>query len=500
MLGTVIKKEILDNLLSHKFLFVFILCSALTLFSIYIGASDYVESKREYDVNVSALRERMQPPQDLNFFNEYEGYRIFREPQVLRTIVAGVEDAAGRTSYPNQLYENNLTESKYESNTIFTLFGSLDLMFVIKFVFSLCAVFLTYEVVSGEKEKGTLKLTLSNSVSRNQLIAGKVIGNYISMLLLFLTPLLMGLILLLMFPGVSLSGGDWQRLIFIFCMFLLYISVFFALGIFVSALTARTAVSFLILLFFWIAFVIVIPGASVVAAEHIRPVPASSLLAGEKALFWVDVSAKADEERNKKINETIARYQPRMDEVRQRYQKLYPSGTVAPAGYTEEMSKLNAELNVELGKLSEARMLRITDEVTANNIQLDREYQLKKDAQQSLAKNISRISPASSLTFGSMLLARTGIEEYNRFVSATRIYRPVYRRWMSSLLNIQRTPTGVPPPIDENIISSIPRLPFAPESLGELLMRTLPDFALMTAMTIIFISGAFFAFFRYDVR
>jgi len=51
--------------------------------------------------------------------------------------------------------------------------------------------------------------------------------------------------------------------------------------------------------------------------------------------------------------------------------------------------------------------------------------------------------------------------------------------------------------IDPNII---PQLPFVPERLGELLMRTLPDFALMAAMTIIFLAGAYFAFLRYDVR
>jgi hypothetical protein len=54
--------------------------------------------------------------------------------------------------------------------------------------------------------------------------------------------------------------------------------------------------------------------------------------------------------------------------------------------------------------------------------------------------------------------------------------------------------------IDENVIAGIPQLPFTPETPGELFVRTLSDFALMAAMTIIFIVGAFFAFFRYDVR
>jgi len=492
MLGVIIKKEILDNLLSHKFLFIFILCSVLILFSIYIGAVDYIESKREYDANISALNARLQPPGTIDLFTEYTGYRNYRPPQVLRTVVVGVDDAAGRASYPNQLYENNLQESKHENNTIFTLFGSLDLMFAVKFILSLCAIFLAYDAVSGEKESGTLKLTLSNSVSRNRLISGKIIGNYVSLLLLFLVPLLMSLIVLLLYPGISFNGDDWLRLILIFLMFLLYVSVFFTLGIFVSALTTRASTSFLVLLFLWIALVIVIPGASTIIAKQIRPIPESSRLAGEKALFWIESNTAENEEMSKKWNELLPKYNSRAAELKSLEKEN-------PDRYKEEMTKLSAEANAEQMKLQDARLVGITDRVTANNIQVDRDYQLKKDAQQSLAKNISRISPASSLTFGSMTLARTGVDEYDRFVAATRAYRPVYRKWMSGLVTGTQTSSSGGQ-IDENVIASIPQLPYTPETPGELFVRTLVDFALMAAMTIVFIVGAFFAFFRYDVR
>jgi len=488
MLGDIIKKEILDNLLSHKFLFIFILCSVLILFSIYIGAVDYVESKKEYDANMAALNERVQPPYSL--FGERMGFRIYRAPQILRTVVAGVEDAAGRVSYPNQLYESNLTESKHESNTIFTFFGSLDLMFAVKFILSLCALFLAYDVVSGEKESGTLKLTLSNSVSRTRLISGKIIGNYVSMLSLFITPLLMSLIVLLFFPGISLNGGDWMRLLFIFVMFLMYISVFFALGIFVSSLTARASTSFLVLLFVWMAMVMFIPGAAVIVAEYVDPVPSSSLLAGQKGLFWTETNQQVSTEFNQKYQKEI------MPRYQQRSMELQPLMKENPERYNEEMAKLSDEADAEMSNLSAGMMQEINDRVEANNVQVNRDYQLKKDAQQNLAKNLSRISPASSLSFGSMALARTGVDEYDRFLAATRAYRPIYRKWLNEV-NLGGPQTGEYRQIDMNII---PRLPFTPESLGESLAHTLPDFALMAFMTVIFLTGAYFAFMRYDVR
>ena len=494
MIGNIIKKEILDNLLNHKFLFIFILCSLLILFSVYIGAADYIESKREYDANVSALRERMQPPVTVLLFSQREGYSIYREPQVLRTVVAGVEDATGRVTYPAQLYENNLSESKLENNTIFTLFGSLDLMFVVKFILSLCAIFLAYDAVSGEKERGTLKLTLSNSVSRNQLISGKIIGNYVSLLLLFLVPLIMSLIVLLLFPGITLNGEDWLRLLFIFLLFLLYISVFFALGIFVSAMTARASTSFLVLLFLWIALVIVIPVTSTIVAEQIRPIPEASRLAREKALFQTEVSSEINAETNKKMQEVPQRFTQKLNELRETLRD------VDFEKFMVEIMKINAEIAAEQSKLQVGATQEIEEKTIANNAVIDWDYQLKKDSQQSLAKNISRISPVASLTFSSMTLARTGVDEYDRYLAATRTYRQAYSKWNTNNPDFTVDPqTRIPRQIDESVIQTIPQLPFRPESLGELLKRTLSDFALMAAMTIVFIVGAFFAFFRYDV-
>jgi hypothetical protein len=49
-------------------------------------------------------------------------------------------------------------------------------------------------------------------------------------------------------------------------------------------------------------------------------------------------------------------------------------------------------------------------------------------------------------------------------------------------------------------VSIIPQLPYVPERFGRLLIRTLPDFALMAVMIIVFLTGAYFAFLRYDVR
>ena len=96
-----------------------------------------------------------------------------------------------------------------------------------------------------------------------------------------------------------------------------------------------------------------------------------------------------------------------------------------------------------------------------------------------------------------MTLARTGVDEYDRFVAATRVFRPIYRNWINNNPDFSDPQTGAAKQIDPSII---PQLPYTPETLGELLARTLLDFALMAAMSIVLLTGAYFAFLRYDAR
>ncbi len=116
----------------------------------------------------------------------------------------------------------------------------------------------------------------------------------------------------------------------------------------------------------------------------------------------------------------------------------------------------------------------MTSKIDENNAALERDYQLRKNAQQNLAVNMSRISPASALTFGSMTLARTGIDEYDRFLAPSRIYKPIYTKWVNSKLgqsiNLQ---TGQQTNIK---IDDMPQFAIERESLAKSLARTLPDY------------------------
>ena len=174
MLRDIIKKEIQDTIMSPRFVFTFLLCTILILLAVYTGINNYQAEQREYSAAVALNRKNLESQQAYAQLAGL-GTKVNRKPQVLSTIVSGIWEAVGRVATVNIAFDPSMTESKYSSNPIFAVFGPLDLSFIVKIVLSLFAILFTYDAIVGEKERGTLKLALSNRVPRDRLILGKAI-------------------------------------------------------------------------------------------------------------------------------------------------------------------------------------------------------------------------------------------------------------------------------------------------------------------------------------
>jgi len=470
MLRDIIKKEIQDTIMSPRFVFTFLLCTILILLAVYTGINNYQAELKEHSAAVALNKKNLESQQGYGQLAGL-GTKINRQPQVLSTIVSGIWEAVGRVASVNIAYDPNMTESKYSSNPIFAVFGPLDLSFIVKIVLSLFAILFTYDAIVGEKEKGTLKLALSNRVPRDRLILGKAIGGFISLLIPLVIPMVIGLLLLMVYPNVSLLGTDWTRIALIFLMFLLYLSVFFTLGLFVSARTSRSSTSFLLLLFIWVTFVTVIPKASVMIASQINPIPSVHEITAQKDAYLQEIQKEAIAERTDyfKNNPAPDKDQP---EARKKWEE-------------------------DIRKWAEDLQQSLTGKIDERNAAIERDYQAKMNQQQKLAVNLSRISPTSAMMFGAMSLARTGVNEHDRFLSSVRTYKPIFTKWINEKMMQGNIFGGEQIKPD---LSDMPQHEFIPEGLGDSFKRVLPDVILMIFLIMLFFVGAFVSFLRYDVR
>jgi len=469
MLRDIIKKEIQDTIMSPKFVFTFLLCTILILLSVYTGVNNYLAEQKEYSAAVALNRKNLENQQSYQTLAGL-GTKINRKPEVLSTIVNGVQEAVGRVATVNIAYDPSMIDSKYSTNPIFAVFGSLDLTFIVKIVLSLFAILFTYDAIVGEKEKGTLKLSLSNKVPKDRLILGKAIGGFISLLIPLIFPLVIGLLILLIYPNVSLSGEDWSRLALICFMFFLYLSVFFALGLFISTRTQSSSTSFLVLLFIWVTFVTIIPKAAVMGARQINPIPSVHEVTAQKDAFLQEIQKEAIEEQTNYFKEHPRPQKP------------------------EEIAKWNEDVRNWAEDLQQS----LTGKIDEKNAAIERDYQVKMREQQNLAVNLSRISPASALMFGTMTLARTGIVSHERFLNSVRSYKPIFTKWVNEkMIRTADFDSAQQPRPD---LSDMPQHTFEPEGLGDSFKRTLPDILLMVFLILLFFIGAYVSFLRYDVR
>lgn len=469
MLRDIITKEIQDTITSPRFVFTFLLCTILILLSVYTGINNYLAEQKEFNAAVALNRKNLES-QPSYFILAGTGTKINKRPQVLSTIVSGVEEAVGRTATVNVAYDPSLVESKYGSNPVFAVFGALDLSFIVKIVLSLFAILFTYDAIVGEKERGTLKLTLSNRIPRDRLILGKAIGGFISLLIPLVIPLVLGLLILLAYPNVSLAGHDWTRIGLVCLMFFLYLSVFFSLGLFVSTRTVRSSTSFLILLFIWVTFVTIIPKAAVMTAARIYPIPSVHEITAQKDAYLQEIQKEAIVEQTKYFRE-----HPRPEKAEDR-----------------------AKWNEDVKKWAEDFQQRLTGKIDERNAAIERDYQTKMRSQQRLAVNLSRVSPASALMFGCMSLARTGIDEHERFLNSIKTYKPIFTQWVNAkMMRTVNIGQGEQPKPDLN---DMPQFAFVPERIGDSFKRMLPDLLLMVFLIIFFFVGAYVSFLKYDAR
>ena len=465
MIGVIIKKEILDIIISPKFVFTFILCTVLIILAVVAGVGNYASELDEYNAAVALNRRNLESQPNYGTLAG-SGTKINKKPEVLGTVVVGVQEAVGRVATVTIAYDPGLEDSKHNSNPVYAIFGALDLIFIVKIVLSLFAILFTYDTIAGERERGTLKLTLSNPVPRDRLIMGKTIGGFVSLLIPLIIPMLLGLIILVVHPSVVFTGEDWARMGLIFLFFLLYLSVFFTLGLLVSTRSSKSSNSLLVLLFIWVTFVTIIPKASVMIAGEIYPIPSVHEVTAEKDAFLQEMQAEAPIRVNEWIEENPS------DDTTEWQERF--------RGFLEEIQQ---ELVAEIDK---------------KNSEVEEAYQSKRRRQQRLALNISRISPASALMFGAMSLSRTGLSEHERFLNSIKSYKPVFSRWVNEKM-IGAIDFGgadqAPPDLGD-----MPNHSFAPESLAQSLARVIPDYLVMSVMILVFFAMAFVSFLRYDVR
>ncbi len=157
MIGTIIKKELSANLLTSRFVLIFLLCCTLILVSAYTMREKYAKRVDEYNAAVKAHKDEFAGVEGVEGLSKsiISGYKLDKPPAPLSVIAEGMEGAAGKFA-PINTITTPMLEGGSGGDPMVAYFGTLVMMYIVRVVLSLGAILLTYDAISGEREQGTL--------------------------------------------------------------------------------------------------------------------------------------------------------------------------------------------------------------------------------------------------------------------------------------------------------------------------------------------------------
>jgi ABC-type transport system involved in multi-copper enzyme maturation permease subunit len=157
-------------------------------------------------------------------------------------------------------------------NPLLNSFFSIDFIGIIAIVMSLLAIIFMYDACTKEKEDGTLKLQVANSLGRSSILLGKVVGVCLTLLPIIAFCYLLSFLFVLLSEKISFSAVEWGRIILLFLASLPYFLVFAFLGLLISTRVRSSITSIIICLFLWVFLVFIIPNLAVYLAVSFKGV------------------------------------------------------------------------------------------------------------------------------------------------------------------------------------------------------------------------------------
>lgn len=366
-------------------------------------------------------------------------------PNPLSVLARGLDDAMGR-SFELSVVLVEIGATQAAANDLFALVRPPDPLFLTHAVLSLIALLAAFDLISGEKETGTLKLLLASGVSRGRLLAGKLAGGLAGLLLPYAAASVAGLLVLALVPDLRLSGEQWLRAVLFFGLGGLYLAFFFALGLAISCRVERSTSALVLGLFAWVMLVFAVPAVATLTARQVAEMPP-------------------------------------MEELRVLRQQAFERGMVETLAAQRELPpSVSQQERLEVLREGWQRILE-------ENEAISERYRRPLGRLVGLARGLSRISPAASYVHAATALAGTGIDDELDLKARVIDH---WGRIFPALAARHLEPSSAP---------SLPAFTYERRSLGEALSGpTLFDLAWLALATALLVVWAARGLDRYDVR
>ncbi len=288
MLSAIVKRELIDHLLSLRFGLALVLTVGLMVLNALSFVGGSYESRRDHYL------QQVQAEQDIGRSNAQRGLwklilhsgqkYIYKKPSPLMFCATGANDAlperlwtqGGESTYNNVKFYDPFVLIYWDIIDIWAPKASqlletqaIDWVFIIGGLLSLMALLFTFDAFIGEKERGTLKLVMAQSLPRHILLLGKFLGAMLVLALVLSLAIVVNLLIVLALSQVNLGLVEAGRLLGMVGLSLLYLACFVGLGLWVSIRSSTTSSSLVGVLLLWTCGVLLWPATGGALAARV---------------------------------------------------------------------------------------------------------------------------------------------------------------------------------------------------------------------------------------
>ena len=423
-----IRRELLANLMTFRFSVAMVVTLLLVVANTVVLIADYERRLKSYN---TAAKQHSEQVSEAKTYSEVEGkIRVDRPPNPLGIFNAGLDRRLGNSINVRHTLVPTLwdTQSHSADNPFLNLFSSVDLVFIFQVILSLLALLFAHDAIAGEREAGTLRLTMTNPVSRPIILLAKYISAMACLILPLVMSLLLALILFSVSGSISLSGDDWLRIGGILLTSIIYLSAFYLIGLLISATTRRTATALMLSMMIWSTLVLIYPSLSVFAVNRLWQKP-TQLEAAYREIeqIWEGFEReqtnflKNDPVEGEDSNYNVSHWGSRgtghtTDAITLKY---FMAESRNWKGIDEESESQIRYVKTyfQFSELLRIRTADRTGQVRQNA--LDQVYVQKAN----VAKNLMRLSPATMYDMATEAWAGTDFHSIERFIASVQQHR-----------------------------------------------------------------------------
>ena len=401
MFSVLLWKEIREHLMTFRFATIMITTFVLLVTSVWMSANDFVRRNdaslvqsemSDQELKTAIVPSRLQPT-------------LYKSPSKLGIFIQGEEKRLGDAVQIKRWEIPLEATTALSDNEFMAAVPPFDFLTILTFVTSLFGILISYDTISSEKEKGTLKMISTCQVSKGLIYGVKFLSGTSMLSATLLISGLCSMMVLLFVFNINFTLAEYGTIALIFLSGIIFGAFFIALGILTSVMSKKSSISLVISIFFWTLFVLVLPSSAVGLAGNIVQLEAQ----GPIKKFEIE----SRDEANKEI------YQFWLDGGQRAFRG---NGVFQDLGETSYMWDGSPSHWMETRKYV----------VFREKIWQDRAYEVynmkkrlvdSKKQQKKAAEFLSFLSPAYHLRVANSRLAGTDYETYDRFLELSRKYR-----------------------------------------------------------------------------